>query len=420
MQRFYDLSALEVKELDFALDAKKREKESIAENHSIEVRVYQQKIKHLMFEHQGVDSAMATAKESEASEEAQAHLVREALLRAGKGDLKERIKSMEESNAEAIRTLKVQQEKGLARQKEDFRLMLEKLRAKYDGRLETLKADLGLRHKVAVHEVEERNNLHICQLSTAHEDAFAEMRRYYNDITRGNLELITQLKSSIAVANSKAATNQTLVLEIAEENKKLSEPLQQALSERAKLLAELKDAARDKASLAYARTRLGELRTNLASLQSSQTDLEARYAATSAERDDLYNKFEATVRALAEKAEVRSSALEQRIAGAENEHAAAHMAASHLVEAAQLDPIVLAEAGARVEGAVNEKNAALRELQGAVARLRKAHDDAIRTLSVKLVDLGMDPKEAREGVSLLDPYTGFPGPSGLIVQSSAY
>ena len=347
-------------------------------------------------------------------------MVREALLRAGKGELRERIRVMEDSNAEAVRALKVQQEKGLLRQKEEFRVILEKLRTKYEGRLETLKTDLSLRHKVAVHEVEERTSLHISQLSSAHEEAFAEMRRYYNDITRGNLTLVTQLKSGISEANSKAVGNQQLVLELAEENKKLSEPLQQALSERAQLMAELKDAAWDKGSLASARKRLGELRSSLASLQVSQTELEARFLATTAERDELYQKFESTVRGLAERAEARSAALEYRIAGAENEHIAAHSAAVHLVEAAQLDPTVLADVSSRVEGAVNEKNAALRELQGGVARLRKAHDDAIRTLSVKLVELGVDPGEAREGVSLLDPHTGFPGPSGLIASKKAF
>ena len=295
--------------------------------------------------------------------------------------------------------------------------MLGKLREKYEGRLASLRADLRLRHKVGVHEVEERKNLHICQLSQAHEEAFGEMRRYYNDITRSNLELITQLKARIGEANSKSVSNQRLVLEIAEENKKLSEPLQQALSERAQLTAELKDAARDKSSLVYARTRLGELRATLAALQVSQVDLEGRFTGTTAERDDLYQKFEATVRALAERAEARGAALERHLAGAENEHAAAHAAAAHVVEAAQLDPSVLAEAGGRIEGAISERNAALRELQGAVARLKKAHDDAIRTLGAKLVTLGLDPSEARAGLSLLEPERGFPGPSGLIAKN---
>ena len=44
--------------------------------------------------------------------------------------------------------------------------------------------------KVEVHEIEERKNQHINDLMKAHEAAFQEMKEYYNDITRENLELI--------------------------------------------------------------------------------------------------------------------------------------------------------------------------------------------------------------------------------------
>jgi mRNA-degrading endonuclease HigB of HigAB toxin-antitoxin module len=64
------------------------------------------------------------------------------------------------------------------------------------------------------------------QLMRAHDDAYAEMKRYYNDITRANLDLISQLKAQIAEASSKQVANQKLMLEIATENQRLSDPLQ--------------------------------------------------------------------------------------------------------------------------------------------------------------------------------------------------
>ncbi len=93
-------------------------------------------------------------------------------------------------------------------------------------------------------------------LSQAHEDAFQEMKKYYNDITRANLELISQLKAQVAQANDKQAANQRLMLEIAEENKKLSDPLQRATEELKSLQNDLRDADKDRQSLRYAKTRL--------------------------------------------------------------------------------------------------------------------------------------------------------------------
>ena len=51
------------------------------------------------------------------------------------------MKALEESNAEAVRSLRVQQEKSLVRQREEFGGMLGKLREKYEGRLASLRAE---------------------------------------------------------------------------------------------------------------------------------------------------------------------------------------------------------------------------------------------------------------------------------------
>jgi hypothetical protein len=63
--------------------------------------------------------------------------------------------------------------------------------------LQTLKEDLELRMKVEIHEIEERKNQHINELMKNHQEAFKEMKEYYNDITRENLELIRMHKDKL-------------------------------------------------------------------------------------------------------------------------------------------------------------------------------------------------------------------------------
>lgn len=53
-----------------------------------------------------------------------------------------------------------------------------------------MKEDLELKQRVEIHELEERKNQHINELMTNHATAFAELKKYYNDITRENLNLI--------------------------------------------------------------------------------------------------------------------------------------------------------------------------------------------------------------------------------------
>ena len=67
----------------------------------------------------------------------------------------------------------------------------------YEKKLGDLKKELELRMKVEIHEVEERKNEHINSLMKNHEEAFKEMKEYYNDITRENLELIRMYKEKL-------------------------------------------------------------------------------------------------------------------------------------------------------------------------------------------------------------------------------
>ena len=57
-----------------------------------------------------------------------------------------------------------------------------------------LENELRLQAKVDVHEIEERKNQHINDLMINHENAYREMKEYYNEITRENLDIIKTLQ----------------------------------------------------------------------------------------------------------------------------------------------------------------------------------------------------------------------------------
>ena len=144
-------------------------------------------------------------------------------------------------------------------------------------------------------EIEERKNNHINELMKKHEKAFGEIKNYYNDITHNNLDLIRSLKeevcchhqtthatvacappppaqialctrAQVAEMKKKEISNEKLMFEIAQENKKLSEPLTRALKEVEKLRHELANYQKDKMSLQNAKSRLHVLETQLRDL----------------------------------------------------------------------------------------------------------------------------------------------------------
>jgi hypothetical protein len=50
-----------------------------------------------------------------------------------------------------------------------------------------------------------------------HDKAYAQMKEYYNDITRGNLKLIKDLQKKVEELKERAVNNKRLLLEYKEE-----------------------------------------------------------------------------------------------------------------------------------------------------------------------------------------------------------
>ena len=86
--------------------------------------------------------------------------------------------------------------------------------------------------KVEIHEIEERKNQHINDLMKNHEEAFKEMKEYYNDITRENLELIRMHKEKLIDIRNQIEQNQETVENLKIRMIELKIPLANAITER--------------------------------------------------------------------------------------------------------------------------------------------------------------------------------------------
>lgn len=73
------------------------------------------------------------------------------------------------------------------------------LEQKYEQKLTSQYESLILKHRLEITEVEERKNAQIADLIKNHENAFTEMKNYYNDITLNNLSLIKSMKVNLIV-----------------------------------------------------------------------------------------------------------------------------------------------------------------------------------------------------------------------------
>merc|ERR1740138_1399802 len=171
--------------------------------------------------------------------------------------------------------------KSLLKLRETFEGNHRTLQSQYEEQVTELKIDLELRRKVEIHEIEERKNQHINELLFNHQEAFDEIKAYYNDITHDNLLLIKSLKDEIQDMKEREKKNQKRMVLLTQENKDLSEPLARKLEEQRELEEKLKSYTKDKMALK-------NLKAHYKQLDETTNEAKQEYRAT----EEKYRKLE--------------------------------------------------------------------------------------------------------------------------------
>lgn len=389
MNSFWELSKNEIASLEAKLRNKDREMEELEERHQVEIKVYKQKVKHLLYEHQNGVTQLKTEGETALKMQNDENRTKEALLRKENKKVKSEMKELDVSHEDVVKNLKQEHEKAITRLRQEYEKATKELQAQFERKLKAQRADLDLRRKTEIHEIEERKNSHINELIKKHDSAFNEIKLYYNDITANNLELIKSLKEQLEDLKKKEASDQKLMMEVTMENKRLSEPLQKAVKEVEHLRHELTNYNKDKESLTSAKTRNKDLMADLKQLRFDKEVLDQRFVKVQKERDELYDKFVASIYEVQQKSGLKNLLLEKKLDAIQTELETREVQLSQVISSLNLEGPVAESLTKKVDDVIDEKNRMLRESQYEVARLKKANNDLIRTYQGKLREFGI-------------------------------
>lgn len=191
---FWEITRRQLEEKKAELRNKDREMEEAEERHQVEIKVYKQKVKHLLYEHQNNLAEVKTEGTVVMKLAQKEHRAQEGTLRKDMRVLKVELKEQELANEVVIKNLRLKQAEEITKMRNDFERQVREIEAKYDKKMKMLRDELDLRRKTEIHEVEERKNGQISTLMQRHEEAFTDIKNYYNDITLNNLALINSLK----------------------------------------------------------------------------------------------------------------------------------------------------------------------------------------------------------------------------------
>merc|ERR1719265_1715512 len=356
--------------------------------------VHEQKVQNLEYEHKNSKRQVIQEGDMGIQKERDIHTDNVVNMNREKRQIKDEFRELQFSHAEDIKMMRMQFAKGLDKVRKTFEQNHEALVAQYENQVEQLKIDLELKAKVEVHEIEERKNQHINELLFNHQEAFDEIKTYYNDITHDNLQLIRELKDEITGMREREKTNQKRMALLTQENKDLSEPLLTKQEEQRELEEKLKSYTKDKMALKNLKAHNKQLEERIGEAKSDYRGTEEKFRKIEKERDDLYRRFQKAVREIQRRAELgKNSVLEKKLEVLQTQFDEKQAQLTQVLAAAKLDPSVVASVTKKLEQVLGAKNRQIKELQYQVHQSTKAYNDTIRVYESKLPSLGIDPEE---------------------------
>ncbi|KAI9090804.1 growth-arrest-specific micro-tubule binding-domain-containing protein [Phlyctochytrium arcticum] len=390
---FWDITKNELSQTKADLLNKDRELEELEEKHQVEIKVYKQKVKHLLYEYQNNVAHLQADSERALQLDQEDHLNREQQLKRDKRALKLELKELELSHEDIIKNLKQKQDEETTKMRGDFERRARELHGKYEKKMKVVRDELELKRKNEIHEIEERKNGQINALMKNHDKAFGEIKNYYNDITLNNLALINSLKEQVEEMKKKEERNEKQMADIASENKRLSEPLQAALSECETLKRQLQNYEKDKQSLRDTKARLKVLEDKHKALSWEHEVLDQRFEQVQKERDELYEGFVDRIVSVQQKTGFKNLVLEKKVESLREMVEKKDLQVNEILKATNLEPGAMAGLTRRLEEVLDAKNRQVKELQYDLAKVTKAHNDMIRTYEAKLTEFSIPIEE---------------------------
>merc|ERR1712151_1196467 len=368
--------------------------EMLQRDHNVHIKVHEQRVQNLEYEHKESRRQVSLGGENSIQKEREEHADRVMNMSKEKSVLKRDYKEQQLENEDDVKMMRQGFAKSLQKLRDQFENNHRALQADYEEKVQQLKIDLELNRKVEIHEIEERKNQHINELMFNHQEAFDEIKAYYNDITFDNLQLIKSLKDDISEMKEREKRNQKKMQFLTQENKDLSEPLAKKLEEQRELEEKLKSYTKDKMALKNLKAHYKQLEERSAEAKQEYRATEERHRKLEKERDDLDRRFQKAVREIQRKAELgKNAVLEKKLEVLAGQFDEKQAQLTEVLTAAKLDPAIVAGVTKKLEQVLGEKNRQIKALQYQGHQCTKAYNDTIRVYESKLPTLGIDPEE---------------------------
>jgi len=393
IEKFWTMEKKKRDDLKMLFRNKLRQKQDLEEKHAFELKIYKQKVKHLLHEQQ--------AHMTDVRFDSEALLT---ILQGGQRNVQHELntnlrsikvvnKEMELSHYALIKSIKTEQEKNIMALRQEYERKSEELKNTFEKKMKTVRDRCDEKRKENVAKIETQKTKHIQNLMAFHKLEFDKIKNYYRDITHANLDLIKTLKEEVGDMQKKEQGVQKEVMDISRINKKLSKPLQKNRKLVEDLQKKLQVYERDLIHLEETKQTLVVLEEKNKNFSWDLEILEQKFEKLQEERDELKTKLEDTIYSVQQKTGFKNLILEKKLEAMAQDLEKTESALAEILASTNLQPDIIGDIKHNLEDVLMSKNKQIQKLEDTLADLKQRYAHAITKYEGKLVEHNIPPEE---------------------------
>ncbi|CAD7922916.1 unnamed protein product [Amoebophrya sp. A120] len=359
------------------------------ERHQIELKMFQQRLKHLRYHEQDEVVELKQQNEYKLKLQEDRHRLAEGEVRKDKGAVKKEVRTQEVQVEEYIRSLKLQQDAKIQQLRLEFDAKARDLQAHAAQKMKSVRDEMEKQRQQEKTGLEDATNAHIARCMAQNAKDFHEIKLYYGDITSSNLELIKRLKEEHAELKKRESSDAKQMYDLQQKNKQLAEPLKKAQQDVERLQEEAQLYAQDKKRLANVKAKIKDQETQLNTRAFQSEVLLQQTERVERERDELYHKFSDCIYKVQQRTGLKNLLLEKKLSTLGEQLEITDAEVSELIASAQGAPGV----ASKMEDLVRHKNEQIASLHTELQRVRDAHHTMTNSYGSKLAAHGVPVEE---------------------------
>ncbi|XP_029282015.1 dynein regulatory complex subunit 4-like [Cottoperca gobio] len=389
IQAFWEISKRSLEEKRAELRNGHREREEAEERHRVEITVYKQKLKHVLSEHHNTISGRKMDGVASTSLIQNQHTEAELGLQRDVHGLQADFREEKLHNNNCMKELKLKHQVELMELTNHYDRRIQEIEVKYHKKMQLMIDAEDRKRRAEVHEVEDRMKSRVVSLIEEHDRALRGAEEYYCAVQSKLLVDQKVLKEELAEVKKLQARVDKEHSAAEQENKRLSESLQEAQQKLPELRKQLHDYNQAKAKMVASRARVKLVDKELRDLTVEQELLLQAFEKVQQERDDLLKKQTEAILDVQQRSGLKELLLERKLAALTEtvEKKEAQLCAA--LSASKVEQTAGSSAANKVEDIFESKQVAINAFQCDLAGDCEEYDQLLQTCQEKLKALGV-------------------------------